>query len=135
MTTANFISLVGRASKDPESKYFLSGACVCKVDIAVKRGKDDEPDWFSLEFWEKTAEVAANYIRKGGLIAVQGEVLINWWKDPEQGNRFKPVVRVKNLELLASAKNDSVTPPNNVDDDSPIPTPVKSKAKLILNKN
>ncbi|WP_013325643.1 single-stranded DNA-binding protein [Gloeothece verrucosa] len=135
-TSINFISLVGRASKDPEIKYFHSGACVTKLDIAVKRGKDDEPDWFSLEFWDKTAEVAANYVRKGGLIGVQGEVIINFWND-EQGNyRYKPVVRVNNLELLASAKQDTpVAPPNNANSNIPIPTPVKTKAKINPNNN
>jgi single-strand DNA-binding protein len=60
----NVVTLVGRAGRDPDVKYFESGSVVCKFTLAVNRRtrNSDEPDWFNLEMWGKTAEVAANYL-------------------------------------------------------------------------
>jgi hypothetical protein len=50
----NLINLVGRVGQDPETQYFPSGSCLTKLSIAVNRPqKDAEPDWFSLEVWER----------------------------------------------------------------------------------
>lgn len=103
----NVIHLVGRAGGDPEVKYLDSGKVVCKITLAVRRNKkDDQPDWFNLEMWDKTAEVAGNYVRKGGLIGIKGELKIETWVDRTTGtNRSKPVIRVSELDLLGSKKD------------------------------
>jgi single-strand DNA-binding protein len=100
----NSITIVGRAGKDPEVKYFESGTVVANLRVAV-RGlkKDDEPEWFSLEIWGKTAQVAADYVRKGSLIGVLGRIKTERWTDRTTGQeRSKPVVVVNSLELLSS---------------------------------
>ena len=56
----NSVTLVGRAGRDPEVRYFESGSVVANLTIAVnRRSRDDEPDWFNLEIWGKQAQVAA----------------------------------------------------------------------------
>lgn len=104
----NVVTLVGRAGGEPEVKYFESGKCVCKLTLAVNRptSKDDQPDWFNLEIWDKTAEVAANYVHKGSLIGIQGSLKIETWSDRNTGTtRSKPVIRVNRLELLGSKRD------------------------------
>jgi single-strand DNA-binding protein len=105
----NVVTLVGRVGGDPDVKYFESGSVVCNLTLAVNRRSrnSDQPDWFNLKMWDKTAEVAANYVRKGKQIAVSGSLEFETWKDRNTGaNRSRPVIRVKNLELLGS-KNDA----------------------------
>lgn len=100
----NSISLVGRAGRNPEVRYFETGSCVANLTLAV-RGlkKDDEPEWFNLEIWGKTAQVAADYVRKGSLIGVEGRIKTERWTDKTTGQeRSKPVVCVNSLELLSS---------------------------------
>lgn len=111
----NTISLVGHAGRDPESRYFESGTNVCNFTIAVnRRKKDEEPDWFNLEIWGKTAEVATNYVRKGSLIGVTGSIHQEKWTDRTTGEeRTKWVVRVDKLDLLGSKRDN--------DDSSPAP--------------
>ena len=106
--TINSISLVGRAGRDPEVKYFESGSIVANLTLAVnRRSKQDEPDWFNLEIWGKQAQVAADYIKKGSLIGVTGSFKLDQWKDKNNGEaRYKPVVRVDRLELLGSRKEE-----------------------------
>jgi single-strand DNA-binding protein len=104
----NVVNLVGRVGGDPDVKYFESGKVVCKLTLAVNRqtSKDEQPDWFNLEMWDKTAEVAANYVRKGSLIGVQGSLKIETWQDRTTGaNRSRPVIRVDRLELLGSKRD------------------------------
>ena len=109
----NSVTLVGRAGRDPEVKYFESGSVVANLTMAVnRRNKNDEPDWFNLEIWGKQAQVAADYVKKGSLIGITGSFKLDSWKDRNTGeSRNKPVVRVDRLELLGS-KRDSES--NNI---------------------
>jgi len=103
----NSVTLVGRAGRDPEVRYFESGTVVANLTMAVnRRNRDDEPDWFILEIWGKQAQVAADYVKKGSLIGVTGSFKLDSWKDRNTGeDRNKPVVRVDRLELLGSKRD------------------------------
>ncbi|MGL5062927.1 MAG: single-stranded DNA-binding protein [Microcoleus sp.] len=104
MIDLNTVSIVGRAGGDPEPRYFESGNIVVKFNVAVNRPrKDDPPDWFSIEIWGKTAEVAAQYVKKGSLIGITGSLKWDHWKDRNTGgDRSVPVIRCDKLDLLGS---------------------------------
>lgn len=103
---ANWGIFAGRAGRDPEVKYFESGSIVAKFAIACSRNSknDQEPDWINLEIWGKTAQVAADYVRKGSLIGVMGELKIERWQDKDGNPASKPVIKVERMELLGSRK-------------------------------
>ena len=103
----NSVTLVGRAGRDPEVRYFESGTVVANLTMAVnRRNRNDEPDWFNLEIWGKQAQVAADYVKKGSLIGITGSFKLDSWKDRNTGeDRNKPVVRVDRLELLGSKRD------------------------------
>ena len=103
----NSVTLVGRAGRDPEVRYFESGTVVANLTMAVnRRSRDDEPDWFNLEIWGKQAQVAADYVKKGSLIGITGSFKLDSWQDRNTGEeRNKPVVRVDRLELLGSKRD------------------------------
>jgi len=103
----NSVTLVGRAGRDPEVRYFESGTVVANLTMAVnRRNRNDDPDWFNLEIWGKQAQVAADYVKKGSLIGITGSFKLDSWKDRNTGeDRTKPVVRVDRLELLGSKKD------------------------------
>ncbi|MEM8639410.1 MAG: single-stranded DNA-binding protein [Cyanobacteria bacterium P01_G01_bin.54] len=105
----NIVHLVGRAGSDPEVRYFENNSSVCKVSLAVNRrtSKSDQPDWFKLEFWNKTAEIAANYVRKGSLIGVEGMLKIDTWTNREGHQMSTPVIRVNRLDLLGSKRDNN----------------------------
>ncbi len=103
----NSVTLVGRAGRDPEVKYFESGTVVANLTMAVsRRNRNDEPDWFNLEIWGKQAQVAADYVKKGSLLGINGSFKLDSWTDRKTGEgRTKPVVRVDRLELLGSKRD------------------------------
>lgn len=103
----NVVTLIGRVGSDPDIKYFESGTVKCRLTLAVNRRsrKSEEPDWFTLEMWGKTAEVAGNYVRKGKQIAVKGALKFDTWSDRQTNSpRSTPVILVEQLELLGSKR-------------------------------
>jgi single-strand DNA-binding protein len=116
----NKINLVGRAGRDPEVKYFESGSQKCTFTLAVNRrtsNRDEPPDWFDLEIWGKTAEIAANYVKKGSLIGITGSLKFDRWQDRTTGeDRSKPIISVEQLDLLGSKRDDQAAA-SNYDDD------------------
>ena len=113
----NVVTLVGRVGGDPDVKYFESGTVKCRLTLAVNRTSksSDQPDWFNLELWGKEAQIAADYIRKGRLIAVKGSLKFDRWQDRNTGtNRSSPVIKVDRFELLDSKRDaESNRSPNN----------------------
>ena len=127
MTSLNVCTFTGRAGKDPEVRYFESGKMVAEFRIAVDGWKRDEkPLWLNLKIWGKIADVAANYVRKGSMIAVSGKLENETWTDRGSGEeRSKIVLNVKELTLLDSKKDSDVSgfggpaPDDDEDDDIP----------------
>jgi single-strand DNA-binding protein len=73
----NSITIVGRVTREPEMKYTESGKAICKFSIAVdqpgkKRGDTDKTDFFDVEVWERKAEFAGEWVKKGQHVAVTG---------------------------------------------------------------
>lgn len=104
----NVVTLIGRVGIEPDIKYFDSGSVKCRLTLAVnRRTRDgDNTDWFNLELWGKTAEVAKNYVHKGKQIAVKGSLKFESWVDARTGaNRTAPVILVDQLELLGSKRD------------------------------
>ena len=119
----NNITLIGRVGADPDVKHFESGTVKARFTLAVKRRKkDDQPDWFDVEAWGKTAEVIANYVRKGKQVGVQGSLKFDRWTDKQTGEeRSRLVVNVNQLELLGSKSDTGAAPAADSDDDEDDP--------------
>ncbi len=97
----NSAVIVGRAGQDPEMKYFESGKVKTTFSIAVdRRSKNKETDWFRVELWDRSAEIAGEYLKKGRLVAVEGRLDINKWTDANGEKREMFLVKGTDLRLL-----------------------------------
>ena len=104
----NTVHLVGRVGGDPDIKYYESGSVLCTMTMAVnRRSKNNEQtDWFNLKIWGNTAKIAADYVKKGSLIGIQGSLEIENWTDRATGSdRSRPVIKVDRLDLLGSKRD------------------------------
>jgi single-strand DNA-binding protein len=99
--TFNSLKLVGRVGADPDMKYFDTGKCVAKIPLAVnKRKKDAKPNWFDVEVWDRQAEIVSNYVNKGKLVEVEGNIQYDVWADKKTGEqRMKLKVRGNNIQM------------------------------------
>lgn len=108
MNDINQVFLVGRLTRDSETKYTANGQAICKFSLAVNRSvkKDDrwtdEASFFDLSLWGKMAESLGKFLVKGKQVAVSGELRQNRWE--KDGQKMSKVeISVNNLQLLGGA--------------------------------
>lgn len=99
----NSISIVGRAGRDPELKFFESGANIAELSVAVNtRKKEEPPTWFNVRIWGKSAQVTGDYVKKGSLVGFSGEMRTEEWVDKEGKKQSKWILNASNVWLLGS---------------------------------
>jgi len=105
MVDLNRVVLIGRLTRDAELKSIASGQSVCKFSIAVNRRKkngdqwEDEANFFDVVVWGRQGESLHQYLVKGKMVAVDGELRQDRWQQDGQ-NRSKVEVVAANLQLL-----------------------------------
>jgi single-strand DNA-binding protein len=84
----NQVILMGRLTRDPETRTTPSGKTVTSFSLAVDRlGADDQADFFDVTAWEKTGELVQQYLSKGRRVLVQGRLRQDSWDDKETGKK------------------------------------------------
>jgi len=84
----NQVILMGRLTRDPETRTTPSGKSVTSFSIAVDRiGADDQADFFDVTAWEKTGELVQQYLSKGRRVLLQGRLRQDSWDDKETGKK------------------------------------------------
>lgn len=113
----NSINLIGRLTKDPELMYTQSGIARARFTLAVNRtfksqNNENEADFIQIEAWRKTAENAANYLRKGSLTGITGAIRTGSYERDGQRIYFTNVVAdsIQFLEPRNSAGSSQSTP-------------------------
>lgn len=110
MASVNKVILVGNLGRDPESRTFPSGDQVCNVTIATTdKWKDktsgemkEATEWHRLVFNGRLAEIAAQYLRKGSQIYVEGQIRTRKFTDKEGVEKFATDIRVDQMQMLGS---------------------------------
>jgi single-strand DNA-binding protein len=79
----NRVTLMGRLGRDPELTYTPQGTAVAKFGLAVSeyvKDGDNKTTWFNIVIFGKRAEVAAEHLRKGNGVLIEGKIQINEWE-------------------------------------------------------
>ena len=92
--SVNKVILLGNLGKDPEVKYTPSGTPVAKITLATnERFKDksgewqDRTEWHNVVLWQRLAEIAGEYLKKGGKVYVEGRLQTRSWDDKTTGQK------------------------------------------------
>lgn len=110
----NKLCLIGFLGQDPETKNLPSGDIVVNTSIATtekwkdKQGnKQEKTTWFRLAFFGKLGEIAAQYLRKGSQIYVEGTVSARAWiSEKHVEPQASMEVRVRELQMLSSKQQE-----------------------------
>jgi single-strand DNA-binding protein len=108
MADLNHVILIGRLTRDAELKYTANGQAVCKFSIAVNRRRKsgdqwvDEANFFDIVLWGRQGESLNQYLLKGKMVGVEGELRQDRWEQDGQ-NRSKVEIVANNLQLLGGA--------------------------------
>ena len=102
----NLVILTGRLAREPELKYGASGSAYCKFTLAVNRMKKDDPaDFILCSAFGKTAELIAQYVKKGNQLGIQGRLQQDTYeKDGEKIS--KTGVTVDKIEFMENNKEE-----------------------------
>jgi len=97
----NKVFLLGNLTFDPETRYTQSGAQVTTFRIAVneRRGGQENTMFIKVETWNKTAEIAGQYLQKGSEVLVEGRLKIDEYETRDGEKRRDAVVKADRIEL------------------------------------
>lgn len=118
MKDINRIVLVGRCVRNAELKYTNSGTAVCKFSLAsnrrIKKGEawEDKSVFIDIVLWGKSGEGINQYLTKGKMIAVEGELDLDTWES-EGVKHYKHSIIADNVQLLGSKESNSQGNPNS----------------------
>jgi single-strand DNA-binding protein len=152
----NKVILVGNLGKDPETRYMPSGSAVTNLTLATSESWKDKQtgdqqertEWHKIAMFGRLAEIAAEYLRKGSQVYIEGKLRTRKWQDKEGKDRYTTEIVADEMQMLGSkgggaaagaamgagagaagtgggggggraAVNDSAGPPGDFDDDIP----------------
>ncbi len=107
--SVNKVILIGTLGKDPELKYTPQGTAVTKFSMATNESYKDKQsgewkertEWHNIVCWQRTAEVAAEYLKKGRKVYIEGRLTTRSWDDKETGQKkYMTEVVANDLVLL-----------------------------------
>jgi len=117
MSDLNSVVLVGRLVRDPEFRYTPQGAPVCEFTLASNRRftkkdgeKVEEVAFVDVVVWNRLAEISAEYLKKGRMVVVSGQLIQDRWEDKETGQkRSKLRVQAQTTQFLGGGSKDGET--------------------------
>ena len=109
MASVNKVILVGNLGRDPEVRYSPDGAAICNVSIATTSSwkdktsgeKREETEWHRVVFYNRLAEIAGEYLKKGRSVYVEGRLKTRKWQDKDTGaDRFSTDIVADQMQML-----------------------------------
>lgn len=117
MSSVNKVILVGRLGNDPEVRYTATGSAVANISLATSENwkdkqtgeKQERTEWHRVVFYDKLAEIVAQYLRKGSLIYVEGRLQTRKWQDQNGQDRYTTEIIARDMTMLGSKSENSGT--------------------------
>ncbi len=154
--SVNKVILLGNLGKDPEVKYTPQGTPVAKLTVATNyRYKDkneqwqDQTEWHNVVLWQRLAEIAGEYLKKGSKVYIEGRLQTRSWDDKQTNQkRYMTEVVANDLVLLGGrgeagggggegggASRGAASGNNNFDQRVPEPEPVAAGSSPISDED
>ena len=104
----NKVILVGNLGADPETRSMPSGMTVTNIRIATSESWKDKTsgaqqertEWHSIAFFGRLGEIAAEYLRKGSQVYVEGKLRTRKWQDKQGNDRYTTEIIADNMQML-----------------------------------
>lgn len=113
MASLNLVQIIGRLGRDPELRYTSSGQAVCSLNVATDESYNDRDgnrvervEWHRVSVFGKIAESCANYLAKGSLVYVEGNLTTRKWQDPNGQDRSTTEIKAKSVQFLDRRNDD-----------------------------
>ena len=108
MASVNKVILIGNLGKDPETRFSPSGGAICNVRLATTRSwkdktsgeRKEETEWHSVVFYDRLAEIAGEYLKKGRPVYVEGRLQTRKWQTKEGQDRYTTEIIADQMQML-----------------------------------
>ncbi len=110
MASVNKVIIVGNLGRDPEVRYTPNGSAVCNVTVATSRvkknkesgEKSEDTEWHRIVFFDKLAEIAGEYLKKGRSVYVEGRLQTRKWTDKDGVEKYTTEIVATEMQMLGS---------------------------------
>jgi single-strand DNA-binding protein len=120
MASVNKVIIIGNLGKDPETRYMTDGNQVAQFSLATtEKWKDKNgevqarTDWHRIVMYRKLAEIAAQYLKKGSSVYIEGRLSTKEYTDKEGVKRYITEIIADTMKMLGSKPADQGASPSN----------------------
>ena len=104
----NKVIIVGNLGQDPETRYMPSGSAVTNISVATSESwkdkqtgeQNERTEWHKVVMFDRLAEIAAEYLRKGSQVYIEGKLQTRKWQDRDGNDRWTTEVRANEMQML-----------------------------------
>jgi single-strand DNA-binding protein len=104
----NKVILIGNLGADPETRYTPSGTAITNLRLATTESWKDrqsgeqveKTEWHRVVMFDRLAEIAAEYLRKGSQVYIEGQLQTRKWQDQQGQDRYTTEVRARDMQML-----------------------------------
>lgn len=107
MPSVNKVILIGHLGRDPEIRYSQDGAAITNVTIATSESwkdksgeKQEKTEWHRVVFFGKLAEIAGEYLKKGSLVYVEGQLRTRKWQNKDGVDQYTTEINAREMKML-----------------------------------
>jgi len=120
--------LIGRLTQDPDMRTTPSGQTVCSFGLATNRiwnkdnQKQEKTEFHNIVLWQRLAEIASQYLKKGSLLLVEGRLQTRSWQDQTGVKKYRTEIIGENIQLGPKSANQgfsSAPPQQNSQQNAP----------------
>ena len=115
MASVNKVIIVGNLGKDPEIRYLPSGSAICNIAVATSRQwkdktsgeRQEETEWHRITFFDRMAEIAGEYLKKGKSVYVEGRLKTRKYTDKDGVEKYATDIIATEMQLLGGREGGS----------------------------
>ena len=104
----NKVILVGNVGQDPETRYMPNGKAVTNLRVATSESWKDkqtgeqreQTEWHTIVMYDRLAEIAAEYLKKGSQVYIEGKLRTRKWQDKEGRDRYTTEINANEMQML-----------------------------------
>ena len=114
------VIIVGNLGADPDSRAMPSGNAVTNISVATSDSwndrdtgeKQEKTEWHRVVFFNRLAEIAAQYLKKGSQVYVEGKLQTRKWEDKEGNERWTTEVVANQMQMLGDRMSNDMSNDN-----------------------
>ncbi len=137
MSSLNKAQIIGRLGQDPEIRYMPNGNAVANISVATsEKWKDkqsgqsqEKTEWHRVVLFNKTAEVAGEYLRKGSQVYIEGKIQTKKWQDNQGNDRYTTEIIGSVLTMLGH-RDDAPQQQNQPQQQAPRQQPQQQRSEF-----